>query len=165
MLKDYRTSFHSSMPRESQVCENFTYGASPNHVLYVAAACSSSSWRSNNSRLACVGEFNFSNVKRIEKLCGNSSDFGIVVGGSNKIGRPSIPILSLSSPANIVLEPILEVLVEELALLTAINAAHPSFTDIVTIPENMEQGLFLARAPGTALIAGKSYPFPPGISE
>ncbi|XLR35189.1 hypothetical protein S83_063089, partial [Arachis hypogaea] len=53
-------------------------GASPNHVLYVAAACSSSSWRSNNSRLACVGECNFSNVKRIGKLCGNSSDFGIV---------------------------------------------------------------------------------------
>ncbi|XLR19737.1 hypothetical protein S83_047649, partial [Arachis hypogaea] len=55
-------------------------GVIPNHVLYVAATCSSSSWRSNNSRLTCVGEFNFLNVKRIGKLCGNSSDFGIVGG-------------------------------------------------------------------------------------
>ncbi|KAL1328912.1 K(+) efflux antiporter 2, chloroplastic [Arachis ipaensis] len=54
----------------------------------IAAACSSSSssWRSNNSRLACVGEFNFSNVKRIGKLCGNSSNFR-VVGGRGFLSR------------------------------------------------------------------------------
>ncbi|MED6221502.1 K(+) efflux antiporter 2, chloroplastic, partial [Stylosanthes scabra] len=32
---------------------------------------------SSSSRLACVGEFNFSNVKKIGKFCGNSDDFQV----------------------------------------------------------------------------------------